>query len=88
MKHQPTVAQGIRGCSFLQIAVKSIFQLDMIMGVGCIVIKMTILFIEVAITIIIDLDDLVFYSKSMGKVFTDLMMMDFDCPVVQIFAIK
>ncbi|MNT57677.1 hypothetical protein D3C72_1950640 [compost metagenome] len=88
MKHQTTVAQSVRGCSFLQIAVKPIFQFDMIMRVGCIVIKMTILLIKVAITIIIDLDDLVFYTKSLGKVFTDLMMMDFYCPVIQIFAIK
>jgi hypothetical protein len=60
----------------------------MIIGVGCVVIKMTKLFVEVAILIVAYFDYPVFHTKRIAKVYTNIVVMNFNGPIIHVFAVE
>ena len=67
MKHDAAVEYGIRGSCFHPLANKAVFECQMIIGVGCIIIKMAKLVVEITILIVTDFNNAVFYPEGSGE---------------------
>ena len=57
-------------------------------GERCFIIQVTELIVEVSILIISHLDDPIFYTEGVSKIYIERMMMDLHKPVINIPAVK
>ena len=60
----------------------------MIVRIGSIVIEMTKLLIEIAVLIITHFDHIVFHTKCVAEVYTNIVVLDLNDPVVHVFAVE
>lgn len=88
MEHYTAISQRIRWSTFLKLANKTVFKLQMKRRERSFIIQVPELVIEISILIVPDLDHPVLYAKSISEIDINRMVMNFYHPVVYILPIK
>lgn len=88
MVHHAAIHQGIVGGAPLLFPYKTIIEFQMKVREGNLVEEMSELVIEVAILIISDLHQAVLDAEGISEIVPDIVMIDLDDPVVDVFAVE